>query len=952
MATFDVSRDGATYRVTVPDDQADGMTPERILSFIDQAQPAPPTRPGQLRVQGIPNPVSVDPSFGDLTAEQQATAVEHIRAEWDRQQRSGRDSAQPTGAGFSALQHGARQGARGLAATARVMGDALDNDWLRRQGRELDDAVPEPRGYVPSGPELVRAIREGRYGDAASNLPGAVTEAIPGMGAAIAAGVAGAAVGGPVAGLAAAGMTSAAQSFGGNAEERAERDGVAATDPGNMLAAAGTTAATAALDAVGARGVGRVVTAPRGLTERVAGAAHASAREGVTEGAQDVVEQTGTTLGTRDGWSVDPAEVAAAAATGVGAGGAVRLPGAVTRGAAESAVDAASAAGEFRNMTGSQAAAVVRVGDVLQREQAAIRDRTGSDPDPVHVLNTARGDLATELRARVRQAEDAGWLDQQRQREGTTVRELIAEAEHQDRELGSGLDRLDALSRAPAEFRTSMRDLLTDLDVMSRASRPGNTGGLFERVGRVVGGASGLAAGVGAGPVGVAMSALAAAGGTTIGARAGAGIGRTLDRRLGGDALSVVQARRRAAAVLRKSGTEAGSNPVSRAALRRLLTDDRLSSRAALGLATDPDTLAKQATEAAARKVAAREAAQQEAEVARHVAMTDGSPELDARVRRARATAEAREAAEARVATEVARDVGTETAARIRAARRAAIRQQQQEDRGTETDTDTDTTAAEVTDADSGQTDAVAAARRRVAKASARRGTQNTVAEAPAASAPSPLPQVQPTSETPPVGLPGTPRDGLDIAPMGGGRRYVRSVLFSKGDTAPTTDADIDAAVGRLADAGTLMPDEADALKATRGDWPRALAQHVAIEVARVRGYDPRDLPDVVASVGIVGTPGAGFYRPDVRDPAAWQGAADARQDHVRVYRDQALAAEDYGLAESLARFGTNTDRQLTTEQRKVIARAVVKAALPEHVALRRAAMAPWLEGRDFDEAP
>jgi hypothetical protein len=134
---------------------------------------------------------------------------------------------------------------------------------------------------------------------------------------------------------------------------------------------------------------------------------------------------------------------------------------------------------------------------------------------------------------------------------------------------------------------------------------------------------------------------------------------------------------------------------------------------------------------------------------------------------------------------------------------------------------------------------------------------------------------------------------------MGGGRRYIRAVLFSKGGTSPTTDADIDTAVGRLADAVTIMADEADALRAERGDWPRALAQHVAIEVARLRGYDPRELPDVQPAFGGAGTPGAGFYRADVTDPAAWQGAADARQDHIRTYRDRALEPGTTGWPKS-----------------------------------------------------
>ncbi|MEJ1936226.1 hypothetical protein WDZ92_39040, partial [Nostoc sp. NIES-2111] len=238
-----------------------------------------------LRIEGIPDPVEVDDTFRSLSPEEQRRAVDAIVTDWSARERPLSDAEvfgtsasrtpgarQSTGAGLSALQHGLRQGAHGVGATARVLGDALGSDWLRDRGRALAEAVPEPSGYVPSSPALIQAIREGRFGDAAGHLPGAIAEAIPAMGATMAAGAAGAAVGGPVGGLTAAGLASGAQTFGPVAEERAARDGVSASDPGNMLAAAGTTAASAALDAVGARGAGRALTAPRGISGRVGAA--------------------------------------------------------------------------------------------------------------------------------------------------------------------------------------------------------------------------------------------------------------------------------------------------------------------------------------------------------------------------------------------------------------------------------------------------------------------------------------------------------------------------------------------------------------------------------------------------------------------------------------------------------------------------------------------------------
>ncbi len=543
MAEFEVTRGSESYTVTVPDDQADGITPEALVAMIDRASAAPSApRPVQLRVEGIPQPVRVDPSFRDLSPEEQGRTVDQIRAAWDARQR-------PTGVGLSALQHGLRQGAQGVGATARVLGDALDNDWLRRQGNTLTDAVPEPRGYVPSSPALVQAIRDGRFGDAAGHLPGAIAEAVPAMGATMAAGALGSAVGGPVGGLAAAGLASGAQTFGPVAEERAAHDGVAASDPENMLAAAGTTAASAALDAVGARGAGRALAAPRGVSGRVGAALHATRREGITEGAQQAVEQVGTSLGTRDGLQMDPAEIAAAAATGAGAGGMVRLPGAVVAGGADGASDALIPA-RWRDMDFDTAASVVRVNDLIERDHADVRWRTGEDMDLHDVARNARDRLATDLRGLIRGAERHDWLDQRDRQEGTTMRGLVEDAERPGNDIRLTIHRLDELSHAPAIFRDQMRLLLTDLDTLSHTLRPDQQGGPLERAGRIAGAGAGLAAGIHAGPVGTALAVLTAASGTSLGAHTGARVGRVADRVIGTGSPAVMRARKRAEAAL------------------------------------------------------------------------------------------------------------------------------------------------------------------------------------------------------------------------------------------------------------------------------------------------------------------------------------------------------------------------------------------------------------------
>jgi hypothetical protein len=193
---------------------------------------------------------------------------------------------------------------------------------------------------------------------------------------------------------------------------------------------------------------------------------------------------------------------------------------------------------------------------------------------------------------------------------------------------------------------------------------------------------------------------------------------------------------------------------------------------------------------------------------------------------------------------------------------------------------------------------------------------------------------------------------------MRGWMLYVRRAFESKG-VPNVARQEMLAALDDAVDAGAIPEDLAEVYRTSmptirNSDYLDAILTRIAeardvdlgaSDVAAIR-------QDALDSEGTGQPQGQSFYRPDVQDPASWQGAADSRQAHVRFYSEQALAREDYAVATVLARLGTETERQFTPDERRVVARALVNAAPEGAAGFRRAAMAPWLRGEAMDDAP
>jgi hypothetical protein len=1032
VATFNITRGDATYRVTVPDDQADSVTPEALAAMIDGGNAAPAAPPA--------NP---DTSF------------------------------------LGAIRHGAGEAVRGLGATARVAGNAFDDQNLRSAGEALSGALPADPNYQPATPEFIEGVRN-MDRRALDYFPRAVAEQVPSLlltrGA------------GRVAGVPGMVASGAGQSFGNIAETRAANDGRTPDQiTGTDLGVAGVASlGVGALEAFGARGAAAPAgqrLANFGVVGRARELGRSSVREGVSEMPEQAVQQVAETAGTQTGLRMDPAEIIAAGPLGAGARGATGAPGAVLRGGAES-LAIAGAERAIGDLPVEQAESAVRVNDLLERQFAETREQLGREPAPEDVLNSARVTLDGRIESLIREARRSGWIAGS---ERTLVESVFSNARRHNQELvdgttqdpneaARGLAQLDELQYAPPTFRQNLRALLVDLNTLSHAARKKNVSGPFERAGRAIGGVAGVGLGAAAGgPAGAIAAAAGAIGGMPLAARAGGAIGGFIDRMAGTRMPVVMMARRKAERIVKAAGTNPGSTLQMVGELNRLLNDDALAERARLGLATDPDTMAREAARQA-EKSAKREEARQKREEARQKReqesrlqaeaiaakneaadrerawqdyetrfRQDGaSPDqvqaildaerraenarkagdvkragkemgqqapdnLDAvtreqigeyermradQERQARAAERAREAEQrardaeaAKAAAEEQRALLAEIDRQIKATeaatergdalrRRAEQRVEQQRLRDLERDAEraaneaikaqkaAEAEAAKAA-AEAAQTDAVKKARTRTRK----KPDPVPVQEAPPpAQEARPAPSAAPAATTP-AARPETPSTALpeaadeasrpitDRGPMRGWMVYVRRAFESKG-IPNVSRQEMLAALDDAVEAGAIPEDLAEVYRTSMPTIRNTdYLDAILTRIAETRDVD-LGASDVIAvrraTMEAEGAPqdAQPFYRDDVRDPASWQGAADSRQDHVRFYREQAVARSDFATAELLARFGTETERQLTPDERKVMARALINAAPEGQAGFRRAAVAPWLKGEALDTAP
>lgn len=905
MATLSIQRpnsDEPDWEVEVPDSF-------RNLSPADQQRAA--NRIAERLAQGHRDGAV---SLGDAPAPVDPKALSPTTA---------LQPAAPDTSVLGALRHGVDNVSQGIEATNRTLG--LTDSAQTTTG-------PANTNYDPASGHVVDDIRNGRLGSALSYLPRAVVENAPDLGGAVAAGRAGAALGAPLGpvgavagGLLGAGAYSAYRSFGQNVEARAENNGrvdpQGRAQPGasDYIGGAITTLGSAALDAVGARGLGRAATAATG-TARLPGAAlreiqhatAAAAREGATETTQSLVEQTGQTLGTAKGLTVDPAQALGEGLIGIGSGGAVeagagaaRVPGVTARAIGDALVER-----QMGEMTPERAASVERVAKLMDDQRAA----TDSPAAPDVLMRSARAGLDADLDALVSRAREREWITPAQAQEIAALRdvarsdtEALATGTAQPGSNPMGLGRLDALQGVPDDFRATLRDLLRDRDTLSLMDRPGVSTRIAEGLGGIVGGVAGGSAGHLAGPIGAAV-------GGWSGAQAGRALGRRMADAAGSSGL-IDRARRRARDVLEAQAVDPGDIPEMVSDMHSRLDDDAVAERMALGLAADEEAVARDAAQMAKTRAAWTKR--------RVNAGLDVTPnDLGGLTERDRLDLLERMRFDADRSDQTTEANGRRDADLFRAQEEAAQRQR---------DAERDALWQQVP-----------ALRRLNARAAASDASGSVAAASPAdrllaaqkarALAASPPPVPAPTSmapaTTPDTGpLNGRP-DGIWTGWRAGLMRFAaehRGVALSP--------QDVDAALAALVERGEVSPEVARV--AQDGDKiGRRTLEQVTAEAIRGRVDPERPFRFLV--------PGASEPRRSVSSPEQYRSAASSYQQAAARAADRAHAAGDLELATLIEDMAANSEAVYPAAQRLADADALVESD-PEARGRREAVLRPLL---------
>lgn len=294
-----------------------------------------------------------------------------------------------------ALGYGVGAVAHGLGNTAEATGYTGTANVLKGVSHAV---TPDPKNYQKASDQFAWNSPS-TYGYA----PRALLESAPGAAVDIGAGlVSGAAAGAVTGGTGAfpgfvAGSTAAhtARTYGDNLQDRLHYQGKTLNDATgtDQAIALGTSAAEGAIGALGVKGAGGALTS---ITKGAGGQAiaqipgqilRAGVRDGVAGAAGDVVNQTGRTIGTDRGLSIDPDEaMTAGALSGVG--------GAALRGArgATDVVQSTKLSGMMRDPESA-----TRVADSLQSHELDLTNRDKAQKaikfseNDIHADNTRVG---------------------------------------------------------------------------------------------------------------------------------------------------------------------------------------------------------------------------------------------------------------------------------------------------------------------------------------------------------------------------------------------------------------------------------------------------------------------------------------------------------------------------------------------------------------------------------
>tara|TARA_B100000212_G_scaffold269423_1_gene208775 strand:+ start:226 stop:5886 length:5661 start_codon:yes stop_codon:yes gene_type:complete len=221
-----------------------------------------------------------------------------------------------------ALQFGLDQPLERIADTFKSFGFNDTEKFLR-------DLTEEPENYISAAEKFMQGNGI-NYGW--EYLPRAVVEQLGSLAGNVATRVAGAGVGAAVAGPIGAGVGAfaapvlfeALQILGPTAYERARNEGREEPTLEDWKAIAPTTAISSLLGSLGAQNIARLNSVSKfGIPGNMSRTTRGVLEEGLTEGAQSLVEQTGTTAFTKNGFEVNLRDALGEGIIGAGTGGGI-----------------------------------------------------------------------------------------------------------------------------------------------------------------------------------------------------------------------------------------------------------------------------------------------------------------------------------------------------------------------------------------------------------------------------------------------------------------------------------------------------------------------------------------------------------------------------------------------------------------------------------------------------
>jgi hypothetical protein len=300
-----------------------------------------------LNIEG--RKVKVDDSFLKLSPADQQATVEEIASQLGIKTASSQDA--PVSGLFDQFRAGMESNTELPGQTIETFGKTAGSQGLQDSGKWLRDLTSAPDNFVSATGRFINPQQGDSYVDPIAgfgwgNLPGAAAEvagqmtgdiAVRAGGAAIGGAVsgtptagAGAPVGAVVGGLAAPALLEFMRVAGPVAQQRAQNNGRDVPDWSDWEAAAATAGFSGLLNSIGIKSIGALNQGVKEVGKKTAGpvvkeavteTAKKAGKEGLTEFGQSITEQTGSTLGTDKGLSIDLKQAVGEGILGAGAGG-------------------------------------------------------------------------------------------------------------------------------------------------------------------------------------------------------------------------------------------------------------------------------------------------------------------------------------------------------------------------------------------------------------------------------------------------------------------------------------------------------------------------------------------------------------------------------------------------------------------------------------------------------